>query len=241
MQRMNRNTSGRSAKAVGCTGCGCGATFFVGLGTFLYIVIGTNTCAKMMGEETYPLKSDAKHFDPFKGVDEVREHVGPKAHLVEIDANFVRSDGTLDLTAKYRPAPHVTYTFDVPLDKAPADAPPVGAGRAPGDVWIQRVRVDCYEPGQRRSVTRISGNSRSSYQYTNEGMDVDRSTPSMGKLEPDLGTPKLSTLDLWKAGIAKGAPQDAVARIQFDKDGYEFSITGTNARVEFDRTGKPKE
>lgn len=232
---------GRAGKVAGCVGCGCPLVFVAALGTFLFIVLGTNTCAKMLGEELYPLKSDPKHFDPFVGIEEVRERIGAKARLVKVDASFVRSDGTMDLTAKYKPAPRVTYEFDVPLDKAPDNAPPVGAGRGPNDVWIQHVRVDVYEPGQGRSVTRISGGSRTQYQYRNEGMDVDRGTPTMGKLKDDIGEPKLSTQELWKAGLAKGAPQDAVATITFDEDGYEFSVTGVDARLEFDRNGKPKD
>lgn len=233
--------SKKVAKVAGCGGCGCTAAFIIGLGTFLYIVIFTNSCAKMMGEETYPLKSDAKRFDPFAAIPEIRERVGAKAHLIEVEASFVRSDGTMDLTAQYKPAPRVTYKFEVPLDKAPDNAPPVGAGRSPGDIWIQQVEVDCYEPGQGRSVTRISGGSKTQYSYRNEGMDIDRNTPSMGKLKPDLGQPKVSTTALWKAALAKGAPSDAVARIKFDEEGYDFSVSGVDADIELDRDGKPRE
>lgn len=233
--------SKKAAKFVGCSGCGCGIAFVVGLCTFLYIVIFTNSCAKMMGEETYPLKSDAKRFDPFAAIPEIRERAGAGARLVEVDASFVRSDGTMDLTATYKPAPRVTYKFEVPSDKGPENAPPIGAGRSPGDVWIVEVEVDVYEPGQRRSVTRISGGSKSQYQYMNEGMDIDRSTPRMGKLKEDIGTPKVTTADLWKQGAAKGAPRDAVATITFDADGYEFRVTGIDADVELDRDGKPRD
>jgi hypothetical protein len=228
------------AKAAGCTGCGCVVVFVVSLCTFLYIVIFTNSCAKMFGEETYPLKSPANRFDPFVGIEEVRERVGKNAHLVEVEASFVRHDGTMDLTATYRPAPRVTYKFVMPLDKAPDNAPPVGAGRSPGDVWIQQVDVDCYEPGQMRSVTKISGGSTTKYQYHNEGMDIDRRTASMGKLEPDIGAPKVTTSKLWEMAVANGAMKDAVARIKFDKDGYELSITGTPVRVELGPDGQPK-
>jgi len=237
---MSQRGSGRS-KACACSSCGCGVGFIGLLGTFLYIVIFTNTCAKMLGEETYPLASDPKRFDPFASVEDVRSRVGAKARLTKVEASFVRSDGTMDLTATYVPGPRVTYTFQVPLDKAPADAPPVGAGRAPGDVWVQTVRVDCYQPGQRSSVTRISGGSKTQYQYTNEGMDVDRGTPQMGKLEDDIGKPVVTTAELWKRGLAKGAPKDAVARIGFDKDGYEFSVTGVDADVELDKNGRPRD
>jgi hypothetical protein len=237
---MSRDKATKIGKAAGCGGCGCGALFIMLLGGFLYIALFTNTFARMMGEETYPLASDPKEFDPFAALDDVRKRVGSQAILVSIEADFVRSDGTMDLTATYSPAPRVTYTFVVQLDPPPVDAPPIGAGRAPGDVWLQQVSVVCYEPGQRRSVTRISGGSRSQYTYTNEGMDVDRGSPRMGKLPADIGAPKVSTANLWSSAMAKGAPRDAVSRISFNKDGYEFSVTGLKVGFELDREGKPR-
>jgi len=220
-----------------CTACGCTIAFVVSLCTFLYIVIFTNSCARMFGTETYPLKS-ANRFDPFVGIEEVRQRVGKEARLVSVEASYVRSDGTMDLTATYKPAPNVTYVFVTPLDKAPDNAPPIGAGRKPGDVWIQEVRVSCYQPGQFRSVMRMSVGSTTKYQYHNEGMDLSRGTATMGTLVPDIGPPKVSTAELWKMAAEKGAPKDAVARITFDKNGYELSITGLPNRVELGSDGK---
>lgn len=237
---MQNGQGQRTGKKLGLMGCGCGITFIGLLGTFLYIMIFTNVCARMMGTETYPFKSDTKHLDPFAAIEEVRAKVGTGARLVEVEADFVRSDGTMDLTATYKPAPRITYKFIVPLDKAPADAPPVGAGRGPDDVWTQQVTVNCYEPGQRRHITRISGGSRTSYNYTNEGMEIDRSTPSMGSLKSDIGAPKITTAELWKMALGKGANKAAVARIEFTDDGYEFSITGTPVRFECGPDGKLK-
>lgn len=238
---MPKVSVGKFVKVAGIGSCGCVLTFLLVLGTFLYMILFTNTCAKMLGEETYPLTSNPKNFDPFVGIEEVRSRVSPKAKLVSVRASFVRSDGTMDLTATYKPAPRVTYEFDVELDKAPAEAPPIGAGRGPNDVWVQRVRVDCYEPGQRRHVRRISGGSSAEYNYTNEGMDVDRGTPGMSKVPIDIGKPKLSTAEIWKAALAAGAPRDAVASIEYSKDGFDFSISGTGVDLEFDKEGKPKQ
>ena len=236
---MPQVSVGKSVKLAGIGGCGCVLTFFLVLGTFLYMILFTNTCAKMLGEETYPLTSNPKNFDPFAGIEEVRAKVSPKAKLVSVQASFVRSDGTMDLTATYRPAPRVTYEFDVVLDKAPAEAPPVGAGRGTNDVWVQHVRVDCYEPGQRRHVKRISGSSSAEYDYINEGMDVDRGTPGMTKPPTDIGSPKLTTANIWKLALAAGAPKDAVAQIEFDQNGYELSISGTSINLQFDKNGTP--
>lgn len=233
---------GKKAKIAGCGGCGC---LFLGIAGFvggiLYLTVFSNTCAKMMGEETYPFKADTKNLDPFAALGEVRQRAGKNARLISIEASYVRSDGTMNLEATYKPAPRISYKFQVPLDKGPKDAPPIGAGRGPNDVWVQDVTVECYEPGQRRHVTRIGGGSRSEYNYINEGMDIDRGSPSMRALAEDLGHPKMSPAALWKIAIEKGASKDAVATINYDKDGYEFYISGTKVRFECDPSGKVKD
>jgi hypothetical protein len=207
-------------------GCGCVLGFVVAFGGFMWFVLFSNSGAKMMGAETYPLKSDPKHFDPFAGLAEVRERVGKNAHLIEISAYYVRSDGTMDLEATYKPSPNVTYTFQVPVDKPPSDAPPVGVGSTTRDsVWLQEVEVECYQPGQGRSVSRSSGGTRVSYSYHNEGMDFSRHSPAMQPFKDDIGDPKITTVALWKIALDKGAPKDAVAIINDSGTGYRFNIS----------------
>ena len=220
-------------------GCGLGLTFAAALATFIYVVTFTNSCARFNGVETFPLNSSASHFNPFASIDEIRNRVGLNAHLVSIEASYVRSDGTMDLTASYKPAPNVKYSFAVPLDKGPVDMPPVGAGRKPGDVWVQLVDVNCYLPGQMVYVSRMSGRSSSQFSYHNEGMDIKRRRANMATLEPDIGQPKVSTLDLWNMALSKGAPKDAVATIRFDTNGYKFAIAALNIQISLDANGKP--
>lgn len=230
--------SGKVGKKVGCGICGCIVGFLGFIFGIIYLTTFTNYCARMFGEETYPVAGDPSRFDPFASIAHIRSKVGAKAILLEVRASFVRSDGTLDLNAKYRPAPDANYDFRAPVTKEPKDAPPVGAGRKPGDVWVQNVSVRVYEPGQHRSVSRISGSSRSSYSYVNEGMDIDRATPQMGSLEDGLPDPKLTAKEMWDFAISKGADKDAVARISYEEDGYEFNITGLNFYLYWDIDGK---
>lgn len=201
----------------------------------------SNVCARMLGQVTYPFKGDTRHLDPFAALGEVRARVGAGAHLTKIEAEFVRSDGTMDLNATYKPGPHITYTFEVPVKSDSGEAPPIGAGGGPGTQMVQRIRVECYEPGQRRSVTRISGNSRTQYSYTNEGMDFSKGSPSMSKLADDIGDPKITTVHLWKIALEKGAPKEAVASIDFDQNGYDFRIRDTKVRFHLDPDGSLKE
>jgi len=242
MQESGRNKAAKKGCACGVGGC---IAFVIGIagfvGLILYFTVFSNSCAKMMGEETYPLAGDPARFDPFLAIPDIKSKLGPDAILLEMDASFVRSDGTLDLKAQYKPAPTATYRFRVPIKEAPKDAPPIGAGRRPGDIWIQDVRVDVYEPGMRRHVSRISGGTRSSYSYTNEGMDVDRSSPQMGSLEESLPEPKITTKEMWDFAISKGADKDAVARVSFDDDGYEFTISELKFHLRWDKDGKFEE
>lgn len=224
-------------KKVGCGVCGC----ILGTGGFvfliLYLTLFSNTCARMMGEETYPVSGNPRAFDPFAALPEIRAKVGEKAALMEIEANYVKSDGTLDLKASYKPAPNATYTFILPLDETPKDAPPIGAGRGPNDVWTQRVTVRVYEPGQRRHVRRISGGSSAEYSYHNEGMDIDRGTAAMGNLDRALSEPRLNAKEMWKVALERGADKDAVANIEYEYGGYTFRISALNISLHWDKDG----
>ncbi len=236
--KMTPQQQTKIGKRVGCGICGClaGVSAFVGL--IIYVTVFTNTCARMMGEETYPISGNPSQFDPFAAVSDIRAKLGPKAILLDLQASFVRSDGTLDLKATYKPAPRADYKFRIPLAEEPKDAPPIGAGRKPGDVWTQEVTVRVYEPGQRRSVTRTSGSSRTSYQYINEGMDFDRGSAQMSTLDEGLPDPKLSTKQMWEAAISKGSDKEAVARISYDGSGYQFTISELKFFLYWDSGGK---
>lgn len=189
---------------------------------------------KMMGEETYAISGDNRKFDPFAKLSEIKSHLQPDARLVSIEATFVRSDGTMDLEAEYTPFPMATYTFHRPLEKPPENAPPIGAGRGPDDVWYEEIRVTCYRPGQLRSVSRTSGNVRTRYTYKHQGIDVDRGSPRSGRPEPGIEPPKCSTQEIWKLALSQKANPEAVARIEYDKDGYSFRIDRTDVAFECD-------
>lgn len=192
-------------------------------------------------QETYALKSDARHFDPFAAIDDIKTHVGTGARLYSVEADYVASDGTMNLYATYDPQPEVKYKFYFQQDHGPKEAPPIGAGRGPKDVWLQSVEVTCYEPGKEMHVVLPNGRHNSSYFYKNEGMDFSRSSTYMGKLDPDLGAPNLTPAQMWKTAVARGAPKDAVAKITYNMNGYHFSIEGTDFDLYWDSAGKLKQ
>lgn len=239
-KKQKTNPAGKVGKKVGCGICGCIVGFLGLIFGIIYLTTFTNYCARMMGEETYPISGNPKAFDPIAAIPEIRAKVGARAVLVDIDASSVRADGTMNLDAKYSPAPRTNYRFQVPLDKAPEDqeAPPIGAGRGPDDVWVQDVTVQVYQPGQMRSVSRISGGSRSTYTYTNEGMDIDRSSPRMGKVPDGIADITVSTQKMWEIALKLGAPKDAVASINIKDGDSTFRITGMKIDLRWDENGK---
>lgn len=180
--------------------------------------------------ETQSVSGDPASFDPLDAYSEVLAFAAGDAdiealRLVEIEAAFVRNDGTMDLTATYVPAPRTTYTFALEVPR-PADAPPAGVpGSTSNEDWYQEITVEAFEPGQRRRVSRLGGNVNTTFYYVNQGM-----TRFAGEItndyEPEIfiSVPECSFVDLWEVAIEQGAPSDAVAQISYDEDGYMFNI-----------------
>jgi|GEM_PF-1178719 len=190
--------------------------------------------------ETYALKGDPTHFDPFEGVSEARAVIDPNAKLSELTADYIKSDGTMDLTASYHA--NVTYNFYKLLAAPPKDAPPIGAGGSKDGKWYEPVEADVYEPGQFRSVMKMGGGVSTSYTYSNLGIDLDSSDPTATP-NPFIDDPKCSIKDFWKEAIKQKAPADAVASLEYsyNTDGYEFSIRDTDIRLDFDKNCKLKD
>lgn len=176
--------------------------------------------------DTREVPGDATHFDPMANYAVIKTYAGEGALLTEFDAYFVRSDGTMDLTADYYP--RVSTSFVIPTN-APADAPPIGAGGSTNGQWYIPVDIDIYQPGQWRKVT----SSSVSYTYVNKGMqrDVDDPTSSQQTI---LADPTCSFVELWQEAIKHDAPESAVATIGYDESGYHFSISDVSVYLDFD-------
>jgi hypothetical protein len=177
----------------------------------------------MHGIETRELEGvDPQRYEPFANFERARQFAGEGAELVEIRIFGVRRDGTLDLKATYTPAPDAEYKFVRRLAQPPPNAPPVGAGGTVTGAWWEPVSVRVSEPGQRRRIT--SGNSR--IDYVNRGMERRPDQPTTST-PTTLPAPACSLLALWQQALIRGAPPDAVARVEYTKDGYSFAIQGT--------------
>lgn len=199
----------------GCVGCISGI-----LGFIFAMIFTIPTALGIWQEDTWLVPGDSENFDVLATFSEVEKHAGDNVQLISIDAYYVRSDGTLDLKADYNP--YVNYTF-VRESDPPDDAPPVGAGGNPDNVWYERIDVEITRPWQNWRVT----SSSSEYSYYNLGMDKDTYDPTAtipGEIVP---APTCSFAELWEKAIQRDAPRSAVATIEYDSNGYRFSISGT--------------
>lgn len=179
--------------------------------------------------DTRPLPGDAARFYPLAELDAIQEYAGANAELISIDAYYVRSDGSIDLTVTSY-YPYVNYQFVRELDEPPADAPPVGAGGSTSGTWYEPVEIRAYQPGQWR---RVSGSSLS-YTYMNQGMQREVDSPRATLPSPIVPLPACSYGDLWDVALAQDAPAEAVAIIEYDANGYTFSISDVSLRLQFD-------
>lgn len=179
--------------------------------------------------DTRPIPGDAARFDPVASYPSVLDYAGTGAELVSINAYYVRSDGTVELNATYSPAPYVTYDFVRQLDRAPANAPPIGAGGANTALWYEPVEIHLYQPGQWRKVS----SSSVSYTYVNKGMERSVDNPENGLRSPVVPAPACPFAQLWSVALTKDAPAEAVAIIQYNAEGYSFSISGLSVYLTF--------
>lgn len=175
---------------------------------------------------------DPTRFDAITIYPQVTEFAGANLQLTRMRAFGVRRDGTMDLTASYTPAPRVEYEFIRSLPGPPPDAPPIGAGGVAGTFWQEKVTIEIYEPGQLRRSSSSTGGARFNIQWQNKGMvrRVDKPIAVQKAEATNLAAPDCPLATLWQLALARGAPPEAVATIDYGRDGYEFSIQGTSVR-----------
>jgi hypothetical protein len=203
-------------------GLGIGATL-IGL----LVVLGLPQA--LLGGDTTTLPGDPQHFAPVAALDEVRELAGPGLSFVGLEARYVRSDGTLDLTESFAPdgvssdeearyRPHVRYLFL--SDDATGDPPP-GAPRPSAPDGVIVVARDPLSVEEKTSVRNRGGHfeiNRGLRRY--EGAVVGPTTPA-----PVPGCPLAL---VWRRAAEAGVPRDALAVIDFDHEGWRLRVEGTS-------------
>jgi hypothetical protein len=184
--------------------------------------------------ETQAIVGDPAQFDPLEGLAQAQKFAGADAKLATITATYIRADGTMDLTATYSPAPRTAYEFLREIPR-PTDAPPVGVAGSSSGPWYEPISVEAYRPGQVSRVTSSGGSVSTQYTYTNEGMLKKVEEPTTNPFDEIAPEPECQFVDLWETAIKEGAPEEAVAIIEYNADGYSFVISGTDGiSLDFD-------
>lgn len=207
-----------------------GGDFFGGLMNSVNQALGINA---ELGIEMAPAPGDASAFDPIASLPEVAAFAGEDLLFLEMTARYVRSDGTLELTASYTPSPTVEYRFmrEVPR---PANAPPPGVAGSTSGPWYEPITVTLEKPGVLRRITRTGGGVNISTQMVTEGMTRNVGDPTSNVSGEFIALPTCPLAQLWGTAIERGADREAVAVIEYDANGYEFRITGTSFSLDFD-------
>lgn len=215
---------------------GCSAFVVVALivafiaGCILFGVRGLPVIIAKFNKNNKPVPGDPHRFDPVASLTAVAAFAGPDSQLVGFEARFVRSDGTMDLTADYNP--EVKYSFQRIIQASDKNKP-LGAGGGPGPRYVP-VTVQVWKPGRIMFHHRIGGGVSSKWNEMERGMRREEGSEQVMPVGKPV-TLRCSLEKLWQTAIQKGAPSDAVAAIRYDADwGYRFSIADTDVRLSFD-------
>ncbi|MBN1413268.1 MAG: hypothetical protein JW969_20675 [Spirochaetales bacterium] len=204
---------------------------------FLLAALAMHGCA----ENTRGIPGDSRKFDPVANFNAVAEFAGENALLYGFTIQYIKPDGTVDFGDKYDP--YVVYTFFVPNKNKKRtvidEEIPLGVSQnqpAPEPDWLQvTITVskphwesyddgDVYYPGMRRSES-ILYNSEEWLEKAPKLDNVNRLPISLSKI--------------WSNAIDHGAPaKNVVANINYNYQGYFFTIGGTGYKFHFDLNGE---
>lgn len=202
-----------------------GRTAGVGL-TAVLVSLGASSCGDSPLEDTTAVPGDLRRFDPVGSLPDIAAYAGAGAKLVELEALFVREDGTQDLQASYVANSRVgTYEFVRPTQDEVDTSAPVGAR---GEVApYETVVVTISNP----HFVSQSVNGGDAQLKKHQGMQRQRLGPATE--QAGLPAPPCTFAQLWTDAKARGAPAGAVAEIAYGPAGYEFRIREIDVDLRF--------
>jgi hypothetical protein len=178
----------------------------MGLVSVLLIAILTGCEDSGSGSSNQSVPGDQANFDPIANYEAVHKAAGADMALYYISVYYVRSDGTLDLTASYKP--NVDYHFARVMDAPPTDAPPIGVQGVTTDKWYDT--ADIY--------------------IKKDNMEIIRNHSQAIKT---ISAPTCPLRSLWSVALEKGAQKNAVATIDIRDTGYHFQISALKVDLVF--------
>lgn len=180
-------------------------------------------------EGTWFVPGDAANFEPLTALEEVQNFAGDDVQLVEIKMDYVRSDGTLDLNADYRPS--IDYVFIRAVNAEPNDIPLGAPGYQEGDTAYELVTISINRPFRNISVTSGSHSSN----YIDFGMSRSiRDLHSTATIPEAVSMPTCPIDELWNLAQDYDAPSNAVAVIEYKDNQYHFQIRDVRIDLTFD-------
>lgn len=200
---------------------------------FIIAITGVPMALAFFGVEAFKTGrlTDLDHperFDPIKHLPIAKKMAGPNLQMTQLIAQSVRADGTVDLTASWRP----TVMFQYVAPNAAGDLP-VGAPGTGDNIQLITIRAD--RPGW-NATGQIGPDT---YYDWSRGLTRLEPMTMPAMIMPTTAPPKCSFKKLWDEAIKRGAPRDAVANIQFRTDAYAFTIEGTPHAYRFDKDCAP--
>ena len=196
-----------------------------------WMLVGCHLMSQAVGVHEAPPPGDMAQYAPYEVLPEVAAFACPDAELTEIMVRFVRLDGTMDLNAKYQP--YAAYSFLCPA--VPDPDLPVGAGGG-GTLRTSIVRVGA--PGFFEQTKTGGAGPNTKIRVKHRGMvEMDTKTADAEDREEVVPPPTCSPKELWEK--VEGLPVNAVAVINYDDHGYNFSVEDTEIRQNFDFNCKP--
>lgn len=177
-------------------------------------------------EDTAAPPGVLEKFDPVANYAAMAAYAGSDAKLVTLRASFVNIDGTMDLTAEYRPYVDATFVTRATEADVAAQGPVApGSGFVIGDGLTTRLSV-------RSPHWQHVSSGGSEWDEKHLGMERRRGGEA-SRSEKIAAPPTCSFAGLWQQAIGLGAPKDVVANIVYDADGYMFEANGRDFRRKF--------
>ncbi len=197
-----------------------GFIIFGGVCSFLSAFVGS-----ILVEGRWFLAGPIEAYDPIISFGQVYDWVGRDWQFLSMDVEYVRSDGTLDLNAPYRP--YVRYQFYKEVPNPNGMPLPLGAGgTGVAEPWYVVRTVWVEKP-----------------EMLNLAMRMRDASPSNRLDMANEGSPPTCHLsELWERAIETlEVPVNAVAIIRYDGERYYFNVRDTDFRMEFTTACNPVE
>lgn len=196
----------------------------LGAGCVVVLIAGCTTA-----KNTTAPPGDLHNFDPIVSFAAMASYAGPEARLLSMHAYFVRTDGTMDLTAEYRPRVDAEFVTKATAEDV-ADQGPL----APGSGFSAGAALR----------TQLVVRAPQMFHVTSGGSEWDEKHLGMGRRpvgtasgdERTIDPPSCDFKSMWQKALADGAPGDVVANIAYEGEGYTFEANGRDFRRRFDGT-----